>query len=126
MNLPSCITCGEPANQATRLGYMCEKHFRHLAEVCDYCSDPEPPWVYPANDFPMPGLPNHVSRGEWAACQVCHELIENEDWGGLLERSVTRQYGSDSFASIVRPFLKEYHRRFAANRTGPAWRMASA
>lgn len=57
--------------------------------ICDFCSAPEVWASYPAKTFhwrEMNGL--HLnSVGGWAACKRCAELIEAENWDGLLERS---------------------------------------
>jgi hypothetical protein len=57
------------------------------AEVCDFCSAPDPTWVYPAREFHVTAYA-WGSGGGWTGCVVCAELIEREDWPALAERAV--------------------------------------
>jgi hypothetical protein len=60
--------------------------------ICDFCSDPAVEWGYPAEDFVIQG--GHIlggawgSRGGWAACAHCHDLIEDNNQAGLVAYSV--------------------------------------
>jgi len=47
--------------------------------ICDFCSSPDVRWRYHSSDFEM-GL---MLLGDWAACDVCHNYIQNNDWIGL-------------------------------------------
>ncbi len=56
--------------------------------VCDFCSAPRPQWELPARDFQFPwnDLPvedDHASRGPWACCGSCAQLIEANKWEAL-------------------------------------------
>jgi hypothetical protein len=62
---------------------------------CDFCSAPDPTWAYPANTFIA--FEEHLGQGEsvgaishggWAACDVCHALIEAGDQQGIAKRSL--------------------------------------
>jgi len=59
--------------------------------ICDFCSDPKVEWGYPAHGFEIEG--EHImgggwaSRGGWAACAVCYDLIESNDQAGLVKHS---------------------------------------
>ena len=56
--------------------------------ICDFCSSSNVHWRYPAKDFiPDSSIP-WGSRGDWAACNGCHDFIEENDREGLLERSI--------------------------------------
>jgi hypothetical protein len=60
---------------------------------CDFCSQPDPVWVYPTQDFDMTAAPAPFnvgwgSRGAWAACEPCSALIEQDAWDALAKRSV--------------------------------------
>ena len=62
--------------------------------ICDFCSEPNVVWRYPAQNFVAYAVAGVVgqSLGDWAACTVCHALIEDGDrgdvrWVGEQERS---------------------------------------
>lgn len=65
-----------------------------VVPVCDFCSTNLNTWcwVYPARDFAysiqFEGFGNHASKGEWAACEDCHALIESDDRQELAVRAV--------------------------------------
>src|SRR5258707_2894698 len=82
--------------------------------VCDFCGTQVPPcWWYPAADFEMtdalnaslvaegaaPAPVRWGSAGEWAACPECYLLIEVNEWGALLDRTMA----TSALASIVAP-----------------------
>lgn len=57
---------------------------------CDFCSEPNPKWDYPAHSIEMPDLPPDIralSVQHWAACDACSALIEAGDRAGLAKRS---------------------------------------
>ncbi len=93
--------------------------------ICDFCSEPQVRWSYPARDFVDVGLvtPTGIlvseSVGAWAACEECHRLIEAGDRDALLRRSIQnfiRFYGvplPDLGGDIVR-----IHNQFFAHRSG--------
>jgi hypothetical protein len=58
--------------------------------ICDFCSDPNPVWCFPARDFILDDNSPLVQKsvGNWAACDECHALILAVDREGLRERSV--------------------------------------
>ena len=60
--------------------------------ICDFCSEPNVIWRYPAQNFVAYAVAGIVGQsvGDWAACTVCHALIEDGDRDGLLERSLSR------------------------------------
>jgi len=43
---------------------------------CDFCSDPQPAWIYPAESFTVNKV-NWGSEDDWAACEECSQLIED-------------------------------------------------
>jgi hypothetical protein len=61
--------------------------------LCDFCSEPEPSWVYPCRDIvliPLDAPPeekSYVSEGDWLACDGCSPFIERGDWTGLIDRN---------------------------------------
>jgi hypothetical protein len=64
--------------------------------LCDFCSDPHPIWDYKCPSYATRG-PEYsektrsiialTSRGDWAACVRCAELIEARNWDGLSQRA---------------------------------------
>lgn len=93
---------------------------------CDFCSEPNPAWKYPAMsfvDFEMCGIASE-SVGDWAACDACHELIESGDMDGLANRSIALMVCSappelTEAAPQLRAMLIELHRKFSDARVGP-------
>jgi hypothetical protein len=58
--------------------------------ICDFCSHPNVGWLYPTRSFVayiVDGIGGQ-SVGDWAACDVCHVLIENDDRSGLAAHSI--------------------------------------
>ncbi len=92
--------------------------------ICDFCSSTPVTWSYPAKtheSFAMEGLRGE-SVGDWAACDICHEYIESDNWQALLDRScatfvLQHPNISDRF---LREDLKSFHNLFRMHRTGPA------
>ena len=94
-------------------------------ECCDFCTAPDPPWTYPAEDFiiAMPDGPDVGSEGGWGACEHCHDLIEADDRRGLLMRSALRfavRY-QINFSAVVEP-IERNQQGFFDHRTGEAVR----
>jgi hypothetical protein len=60
--------------------------------ICDFCSEPHVAWQYPAHSFVAYALAGIIgeSIGDWAACSMCHALIEAGDHAALVERSLSR------------------------------------
>lgn len=88
---------------------------------CDFCSSPAVRWSYPARDVnmgvvlggSMPVL--HNSRGDWAACDACHDLIEAGDYKSLLNRSIAAFPGPSFLPqSVVTGSIVSAHRAFRA------------
>jgi hypothetical protein len=96
-------------------------------EECDFCSARPVEWSYPARDFTAfaaveldpCGLISHThnSRGDWAACSQCHDLIESGNIPGLGGR-MTRAFelGDDP---LIQKVIFDQLDGFFANRTGP-------
>lgn len=58
--------------------------------ICDFCSNPQVGWRYPAQSFLayiVGGIAGQ-SVGDWAACEACHDLIEQDDRSGLAAQSI--------------------------------------
>ena len=103
--------------------------------ICDFCSKERVRWDYPADDFEIEiegyGPTGHASREGWAACDVCHALIEAGDRDGLARRAATSfeaQFGvfpGDTRARVHRE-MRKLHDQFFAHRTGPGEAMGVA
>jgi hypothetical protein len=80
---------------------------------CDFCAAmPPAAWDYPADDFLVAIVGEHAevwSRGPWAACPGCHELLQAGRWDDLAARAAGPP-------AIVGPLWAG----FRAHRRGPA------
>jgi hypothetical protein len=92
---------------------------------CDFCSKPDPKWAYPAENFePTMGTGIAASEGGWAACDICHTLIESGHFAALTNRSwetlIQQAPEANDFKDILKAELRQLHEEFAAHRTGPS------
>ena len=102
--------------------------------VCDFCSDNLPLegecWTFPCEPFTYPfqiaGGTGEASADDWAACDTCHDLIEDGDLKALAKRSVEKDIERHPEAAKERNVLyamtRAMHARFMENRTGPPFR----
>jgi hypothetical protein len=94
--------------------------------MCDFCSEPNVAWRYPAQNFIAYAGPSIVRRsvGDWAACSICHRLLEADDRCGLLERSSQMLLGKHpemrEAEAELRDQIAGFHRMFFEHRLGPA------
>jgi len=94
--------------------------------ICDFCSEPEVAWRYPARNFLAYAVAGVVGQsvGDWAACPTCHALIEAGDRKGLSERSLRTLLDKNpemrAAASELREQIAGFHQMFFANRLGEA------
>ena len=60
------------------------------SSICDFCSAPDVAWRYPAQTFVAYIVADVVGQsvGDWAACRICHGLIEARNRSGLLDRTI--------------------------------------
>ena len=94
--------------------------------ICDFCSEPNVAWSYPARNFVGLAVGNVVSEsvGAWAACPACHALIEAGDRAGLADRSAALLIDKQpEFAAVREDILAQLsglHAKFFDARTsGP-------
>lgn len=94
---------------------------------CDFCSDTNPAFILPTRGFKMPGLDvlpdDHMSAGDWAACDTCAKLIERDQWNRLVQRAVDAQIGRTPGMQFLRDDLTtrlgRMYRVIRKNTTGP-------
>jgi hypothetical protein len=91
------------------------------AEVCDFCSAPNPIWVYPARAFEVTTYA-WGSGGGWTSCALCAELVEGRDWAALAERAVDANPGLGAGGCATRALAveaaRQLHGLFRQARTG--------
>src|SRR3990172_3306604 len=89
----NCDKCGAPdARNLNYAGVLCAACDAALKKICDFCSADAPNWRYPVQDFAaLEGVSTSV--GEWAACNLCHDLIEAGKFAELLEWSLQTLVG---------------------------------
>jgi hypothetical protein len=103
--------------------------------ICDFCSNPEAGWRYPAKTFDSPdlglvdtaaerafksnfGILTPRSVEDWCACDTCHDDIEHGRWDAIVNRA-TRGTPKE-IRRELKDHIRRLHRQFLANRTGPA------
>lgn len=69
--------------------------------------------------------PLAASDGSWAACDVCHALIEHDNRPGLLERSVLtfRTIAPERDVEVTRALIMKIHAKFFEMRIGKPVRL---
>jgi hypothetical protein len=96
------------------------------SEVCDFCSDDVIYAAHGCKDFVL-RFGMFGSTGGFAACAVCHIMIVNEDWNGLLERCLetfliknipVSERKNIWLRAELSEYLRSIHEAFRANRTG--------
>jgi len=98
--------------------------------ICDFCSSPNVTWVYPARTFAAYVFEGFVgeSVGDWAACPICHGLIESGRHAELTERSLItlleRQPEMKSAEPELRAQIRAFHTMFFQNRAGSGMTIA--
>jgi len=78
---------------------------------CDFCHAPDPPHVFPCRDFvaieAVPMKQGYLSRGDWMACDVCADLIREDDREGLILRAVVCYLAAHPEMGQYRGLLEE-------------------
>lgn len=88
--------------------------------ICDFCSSPNVVSEYQAKDFPDPTL-CCMSEGSWSGCPECSDLIDNEEWSALTQRSVDNYPHNVADAeelALLKVYMTELHKRFRENKFG--------
>lgn len=131
MSLPNCSLCGKPDadNAHHEYGLVCDECRLKLVPVCDFCCSPEIYWSFPCRSFELetPAVVgdetfHNNSVSGWAACNECHELIEDGAWITLAKRSMEMHPKPPPPEIRERVFheLLNMHQMFNKNRLGPA------
>jgi hypothetical protein len=103
-----------------------EKQEHIMVDICDFCSEQAVAWRYPARTFAAYVVSGIVgeSVGDWAACPICHGLIQDGLRVALAERSLQtllEKHPEMRFAeSEVRAQIRGFHTMFFSNRIGDA------
>lgn len=103
---------------------------------CDFCAWGDPIWKYPCKDFQSEEIKVQGPQGhntfvsldsykEWAACDDCSNLIEQEDLTSLAARSFKSaipdeptRLSANQKAKLMN-WIRDTHLQFMKNRTGP-------
>ena len=94
--------------------------------ICDFCSASHVAWRYPAQSFIAYAVAGVVGQsvGDWAACSICHRLIEAGDHNGLLERTIhallEKSPDLRKTEAEIRDQIGHFHRMFFAHQSGAA------
>lgn len=101
-----------------------------MTAKCDFCSQADPEWVYPALPFDMKEE-DWGSRGGWAACEDCSALIERGAQRQLAQKSLNSTPAIAQVAAVLghtltrderralRAKVEALHARFYRSRLGP-------
>ncbi len=103
---------------------------KNSTPVCDFCNSTDPRWEYPCKDFnSMTTVDVEKNRakdwtmnGAWLACDLCHELIEANNYEGLAERSAEKLILKENLPQHIKDqlvtYLKSLQMTFRLNRLG--------
>lgn len=103
-------------------------------EVCDFCNSSSIRYIYKCKDFyidpqtPLAPFLDMIlgSKGDWAACKICSNLIDSKDKNALAKRSIETyaekspqlEIKSEEEKEMVSNFIKELHELFWKNKMG--------
>jgi hypothetical protein len=81
-------------------------------ECCDFCTAEPIQKLYRCGNFlwQRQSIFPHGSVGEWAACRECAELIDNEKWNSVTERSLRYFLRKHTVPRYDFPILREQFR----------------
>ena len=110
-------------------GLDVEVHTANDVIICDFCSSPDVHWHYEANDFQAgPDSLHWGSRGFWAACNVCHDLVEANNRQALGMRGMQEYFkrhpnelpNTKQMRRMLYTHIRQLHDGFFENRTSGA------
>lgn len=94
--------------------------------ICDFCSAPRPKWRYRVKSFVAFETRYFLdeSKGDWAACTLCKDLIEEGHYERLAEHSMEALLFEhpellmmpDRVVPEMKGRLKKIHEQFLENR----------
>lgn len=107
---------------------------------CDFCTAPDPVWLYPARTFPAYQMSDATtdytgkSEGAWLACADCRTFIERASGNPADRERFARRCATIIGRGLhlsqreVLPQVQEIHASFFANRLGAGrpWTAADA
>jgi len=127
-----CGLCGKSGADNIHHKYtiLCDECLVKQPPICDFCSATDVKWRYEVESFMVKddpiaamGGPANRSVADWAACDECHELIENEEYSKLTLRSVESSPGWKETAPAIKRRILEMlggmHLQFIKGRLGP-------
>lgn len=82
---------------------------------CDFCYSTRVTWSYPCESFTFLFM---NSEGYWAACDICHELIESGDNVALMNRAM--KTADEQGIYFPEDLMLEFHEMFREHRIGEA------
>ncbi len=99
---------------------------------CDFCGARPVEWSYPARDFSMlEGTEAEIRYlSAWAACEICHGLIQAGDKKGLdrracdSHREIFAEVGATARIAVYSAVAAQ-NRKFFENRTGGPRRLGT-
>ena len=78
---------------------------------CDFCGATPVRWDYPCVSIDY-GI-GVGSKGDWAACDDCHKMIERDDRGGVLVRAIVGLWlGGMTVTEDLKDRIEEIHDPF--------------
>lgn len=101
-----------------------EATMAQIMPVCDFCSTLAPPdevHTFECPDFEDTSkMPPYVSRGAWAACPACRDLILAKDQEALIERSLSIYFANrgHDVADLDPMVLKQARKTMAELQSG--------
>jgi hypothetical protein len=106
------------------MSYWFMKYERPKPEmICDFCSSPEKPQhTFECQSFPIKasgelfGIPVSASDGHWCACPACAQLVQDERWDELAQRSAERfcqlHPGARDRYDVIYEHMRQVHQEF--------------
>ena len=92
-------------------------------QVCDFCRDSRVVVSYPCLDFGFEDA-NFYSRGAWAACSECRQMVDSGRFDDLARRVACIEASCTFEVLQLTEFLKMVYAVFSQLRTGPAQEVA--
>lgn len=89
--------------------------------ICDFCSRIPVVAAYLCRDFVLPHTPIG-SKGAWAACAACADLIDRDQREALTARSFEHAFGLETLSREDQDWylatMRKLHELFFTHRTG--------